>query len=112
MDSTRCGSAIEDQGPDLGHRRTKTWKHGRVGSHKYFMEARLAALATTVALVAAIPQNPMPRAAVPVDPVTALIDAFDAYPVVALGEGDHGNEQSFAFRLALIRDPRFADHVN
>jgi len=31
---------------------------------------------------------------------------------VALGEGPHGNEQGHAFRLALIRDPRFAARVN
>jgi hypothetical protein len=31
---------------------------------------------------------------------------------VALGEGLHGNEQGHAFRLTLIRDPRFAAIVN
>jgi hypothetical protein len=31
---------------------------------------------------------------------------------VALGEGFHGNEQGHAFRLALIRDSRFAATVN
>ena len=46
--------------------------------------------------------------AVRLDPTSAIIDAFASYPVVALGEGPHGNEQGHAFRLALIRDPRFA----
>ena len=31
---------------------------------------------------------------------------------MALAEGEHGNEQAHAFRLALIRDPRFAAIVN
>jgi Haem-binding uptake, Tiki superfamily, ChaN len=51
------------------------------------------------------------RPAVPVEPIGAILDAFRAHPVVALGE-DHGNEQGHAFRLALIRDPRFAANVN
>jgi hypothetical protein len=50
--------------------------------------------------------------AVRVDPISAVIDAFATHPVVALGEGPHGNEQGHAFRLALIRDPRFAARVN
>lgn len=32
--------------------------------------------------------------------------------MVALGEGGHGNEQGHAFRLSLVRDPRFAATVN
>jgi hypothetical protein len=50
--------------------------------------------------------------AVPVDPIAGILDAFHSYPIVALGEGLHGNQQSHAFRLALIRDPRFTDVVN
>jgi hypothetical protein len=42
-----------------------------------------------------------------VDPVSTIIDAFASYPVVALGEGPHGNVQGHVFRLALLRDPRF-----
>lgn len=57
--------------------------------------------------------QPSPRRpAVPLDAFTAILDAFDTYPVVALGEGPHGNEQGYAFRLALIRHPRFATLVN
>jgi Tetratricopeptide repeat len=57
-------------------------------------------------------QRASPRPAVPVEPIGAIIDAFRSHPVVALGEGSHGNEQGHAFRLSLIRDPRFAATVN
>jgi hypothetical protein len=50
--------------------------------------------------------------ALPLDPITAILEAFRTHSVVALGEGNHGNEQGFAFRLSLIRDPRFASVVN
>jgi hypothetical protein len=49
--------------------------------------------------------------AVPLDPIGAIVDAFGSYSVVALSEGTHGNEQGLAFRLSLIRDPRFARRV-
>jgi erythromycin esterase-like protein len=49
--------------------------------------------------------------AVPLDPVTGVIDAFRTHRVIALGEGSHGNFQAHAFRLALVRDPRFAAAV-
>src|SRR5512139_1030558 len=52
------------------------------------------------------------RAAMPVDPIDAIIKAFDSYSIVALSEGPHGNEQGHAFRLRLLRDPRFAATVN
>src|SRR6478735_4138288 len=53
-----------------------------------------------------------PKPAVPTDPIRAILDAFRSHRVVALGEGRHGNEQAHTFRLALIRDPRFATAVN
>jgi hypothetical protein len=49
---------------------------------------------------------------VPLDPLTTIIGAFRTHDIVALGEGAHGNEQGHAFRLALVRDPRFAAAVN
>ena len=52
------------------------------------------------------------RMAIPLDPVTAIVDAFHDHDIVALGEGAHGNEQGHAFRLALIRDPRFLAAVD
>ena len=50
--------------------------------------------------------------AVPIDPITGILDTFRTHDVVALSEGNHGNEQGHAFRLALIREPRFAAAVN
>jgi len=47
-----------------------------------------------------------------IEPVSGILDAFGSHQIVALGEGRHGNRQSHAFRLALIRDPRFAATVN
>src|SRR5262245_16784568 len=52
------------------------------------------------------------RPAVPLEPVSAILEAFRTHPLVALGEGNHNNEQGYDFRLALIRDPRFALVVN
>ena len=51
-------------------------------------------------------------AAVRLDPATVILNAFESYRVVSLGEGPHGNEQGHAFRLSLLRDPRFAAVVN
>lgn len=45
--------------------------------------------------------------AVPIDPISGILDKFHSYQIVALGEGLHGNEQGHEFRLALVRDPRF-----
>jgi hypothetical protein len=53
-----------------------------------------------------------PRPAVPVEPITAILDAFRTHSVVALDEGSHGNEQAHVLRLSLIRNPKFADAVN
>lgn len=53
-----------------------------------------------------------PKPAIPVDAVSGVLAAFDFHSVVALGEGNHNNEQGHAFRLALIRDPGFPAVVN
>jgi hypothetical protein len=50
--------------------------------------------------------------AIPLDPVDGIVAAFKSHAVVALGEGDHNNEQGHAVRLKLIRDPRFAKVAN
>jgi hypothetical protein len=50
--------------------------------------------------------------AVPVEPISRILEMFKTHDVVALSEGSHGNEQGHAFRLALIRDRRFAATVN
>jgi hypothetical protein len=46
-----------------------------------------------------------PRLAIPVEPISAIVDAFHSH-------SPQGNEQAHTFRLALIRDPRFADAVD
>jgi hypothetical protein len=67
-----------------------------------------ALLACLFALALAVPLSAQLRKpAVPLDPISAILDAFRTHQVVALGEGNHGNEQGHAFRLSLIRDPRF-----
>jgi hypothetical protein len=67
------------------------------------------ALAGTSAELGAEAERPP---ATPADPVAAILEAFEHHPVVALGEGDHNNEQGHAFRLALLRQPRFAQMVD
>ncbi len=52
------------------------------------------------------------KPAVPVDGITAIVDAFKTHDIVALGEGNHGNEQGAAFRAKLYADPRFTALVN
>ena len=51
-------------------------------------------------------------AAKALDPIAGIVDAFKTHDVVALGEGNHGNEQGAAFRAKLYRDPRFQAVVN
>src|SRR5437660_9145413 len=75
------------------------------------MSALLSALATTVGL-AGQAEVASPRPAAAVEPIGAILDAFRTHSIVALSEGEHGNEQGHAFRLSLIRDPRFAATVN
>lgn len=72
-----------------------------------FPSARaLLAATATVAAVSTWACDAPPRA------VSKLLDSFETHPIVALGEGLHGNEQAHAFRLALIRDSRFPLVVN
>jgi erythromycin esterase-like protein len=52
------------------------------------------------------------RSAIRIEPISGILDAFRSHQIVALGEGLHGNSQAHAFRLALIREPRFASVVN
>jgi hypothetical protein len=71
---------------------------------------RALTIAALVATAAAARAQTKP--AQPLDPIAAIVDAFRTHDVVALGEGRHNNEQGYAFRLALIRDSRFAATVN
>ena len=50
-------------------------------------------------------QNVAP--AVPVEAITAVLDAMRSHQAVGLGTGAHNNEQGHTFLLSLIRDARF-----
>jgi hypothetical protein len=73
---------------------------------------RTIAFAAMAFVITATVVRGQTKPATPLDPITAIVDAFRTHDVVALGEGRHNNEQGYAFRLALIRDPRFAATVN
>ena len=69
-------------------------------------------LALAVASTAA-PQDAAPRALVPIDAVSGVVDAFRVHPIVGLSAGDgHGDLRGPAFVVSLIRDPRFAAVAN
>lgn len=51
------------------------------------------------------------KPATPLDAIPAILDAFRTHQLVAIGDA-HGNRQGDAFRLALVRDPRFAAAVD
>jgi hypothetical protein len=53
-----------------------------------------------------------PRPAVPLEPITAILDLFKDYRLVGLGEGPHNNIEAHRFRLSLIRHRRFSTIVN
>jgi hypothetical protein len=60
-----------------------------------------------------VAQSPTPmKEATPLEPITAVLNAFRTHPLVALDEGDHNNLQGYAFRMALIHYPGFAGLVN
>lgn len=71
-----------------------------------------AVLLLCASTLTASAQNSPGRPAIPLEPIDAILKAFESYSIVALGEGPHGNEQGHAFRLRLLRDPRFAATVN
>lgn len=87
--------------------KTSTMCHGH-HTRRAALAAALAALASTATGVAQT--DPRPAAVVPA--IDGVLAAFRTAPVVALGEGGHGNTRTHAFRLALVRDPRFAETVN
>ena len=72
----------------------------------------VAVLLLCATAISVFAQSASGRVAAPVDPIDAILKAFESYSIVALGEGPHGNEQGHAFRLRLLRDPRFAATVN
>jgi hypothetical protein len=56
------------------------------------------------------PASP-PAEPIPHDAVDAILQAFERVPVVALGMS-HRQQDESDFVLRLVRDPRFASHVN
>src|SRR3954463_2261349 len=50
-------------------------------------------------------------AAVPIEPVTAIVDAFRTHGVVAVTAG-HGAARGYAFGQLLIHDPRLIAAIN
>ena len=52
-------------------------------------------------------QAQTPAPAVPVEAITAVLDAIRSHQAVGLGTGAHNNEQGHTFLLSLVRDPRF-----
>jgi hypothetical protein len=48
----------------------------------------------------------------PTDAVEVIIQAFDNYPVVALGECIHGEQKYYDFVISLIQHPTFQSKVN
>lgn len=76
------------------------------------LDPRLLATSLLAALGAggaAAGQTPPP--AVPIEPIAAILVAFERHAIVAIGD-PHDNEQAHEFRLSLIRDPRFAETVD
>lgn len=59
-----------------------------------------------------IQQDTTAPLAKPIDPIDAIIEAFNTYNIVALDEGNHNNILGHEFRLALLHDPRFPKVVN
>ena len=66
----------------------------------------------TLALAASLAASqPDVRGPAPTDAIGGIVGAFDAHAIVGLPDA-HGNQQSHAFLLSLIRDPRFIRIVN
>jgi hypothetical protein len=75
--------------------------------------ARLGYVALiTFVCASAWPQAAATKPAIPLDPVDGILAAFKTHQVVTVGEGGHNNEQGYAVRMSLIRDPRFPKVVN
>lgn len=104
----------------MGLRGSISWRRATDASISMIttgMHDRRTVAGVSVALLTSVlyahAQTPVPPPmAVPVNAVDGILEAFKSHAVVALGEGPHGNEQGHAFRLSLIRDPRFTAVVN
>jgi hypothetical protein len=56
-------------------------------------------------------QDAVPKPAVPIPAIPAILDAFRSHRIVALCDA-HGNEQAQAFLKALVRHPEFPGVVS
>ena len=74
--------------------------------------AMLAVGATALSVADADAQARVAAGLKPIEPVRAIIEAFESHDIIALDEGRHGNEQAHELRLKLIRQPSFARKVN
>jgi hypothetical protein len=82
--------------------------------HALQMNVLVGASAIALVLLSANtaePEDGQAKAVAPLDAITTILDAFRTHPIVGLAE-DHDDEISHAFRLSLIRDPRFPLVVN
>lgn len=66
-----------------------------------------------VSMAAPTAKEVLPKPAVAVEPIGAIVQAFRSQAIVALGNVEFsGNEQSHNFQLSLIRDSSFTASVN
>jgi hypothetical protein len=49
--------------------------------------------------------------ALPLEPISAIVGAFQSHDIVALGDGNHGNVQISDLRFALVRNPELQSRV-
>jgi hypothetical protein len=72
----------------------------------------LSALAVILAFGSFAPGQPQPpRPAMPIEPISAIVQQFRSHALVALGDNE-ASVQGSAFRIELVRDPRFVGAVN
>ncbi len=71
-----------------------------------------AVILGSAAILSLHAQPETPHPATPTNAVEGILGAFSSHSIVALDEGMHNNIPAHQFRLALIRDSRFADTIN
>jgi len=72
----------------------------------------LNALAVILAISSFVLAQPQPsRPAMPIEPISAIVQQFKSHPLVALGDNE-GSVQGSEFRIKLIRDPHFVAVAN
>jgi hypothetical protein len=74
--------------------------------------ARLLLLVSAVVASARLTAQLQPEPAAPLDAIDRIVTLFREFRLVALSEGPHNNRKAHEFRLALVRDPRFAAAVD